>query len=252
MSSESLSPGEDSPQELLASVTALRRRARAARQAYWFPLLLFGLLTVTAGPLYVESTEPAALRAGPGTPALTGLGGHFLEQSAALGWYWLAALVGGYLLSLAWYRRHGRRAGVQTPTRAYVIAGIAGTLVGVALPVVLEFLLFNTAVGSSGATRWLVGPLLGTANRGMLPHLVIALGLAVLAHLERSGRLWIVVGLYTAALVAVNAWFQVADLQPGDLHRFSFMLAALLPAPVLLIGGGVALATTKQQHNGYA
>ncbi|PGH44037.1 hypothetical protein GA0070622_0242 [Micromonospora sediminicola] len=246
------SPREESPEELLDSVTTLRRRARAARQAYWFPLVLFGVLTVAAAPLYVESTEPAALRAVQDNPPLTGLGGDFLERSAALGWYWLAALVGGYLLSLAWYRRHGRRSGVQTPTRAYVVAGIAGTLVGLVLPVVLEFLLFNTAAPVSDGTRWLTGPLLGAANRGMLPHLVIALGLAVLAHLERSRRLWLVVGLYTAVLVAVNAWFQVADLQPGDLHRFSFMLAALLPVPVLLIGGGVALAAAKQQHNGYA
>ncbi|MDO3683670.1 hypothetical protein [Micromonospora sp. C28ISP2-4] len=230
-------------------MATLRRRARAARQAYWLPLLLFGVLIAAAAPLYVESAEPPALRAGSDGPALTGLGGGFLEKSAALGWYWLVALVGGYLAALAWYRWHGRRTGVQTPTRAYVIAGLAGTLVGLALPVVLEFLLFNTSAPVSGGIGWLTGPLLGLANRGMLPHLVIAVGLAVLAHLERSRRLWVVVGLYTVVLVAVNAWFQIADLQPGDLTRFSFMLAALFPAPVLLIGGGLALAVAKKQHN---
>ncbi|WP_435055269.1 hypothetical protein [Micromonospora aurantiaca (nom. illeg.)] len=246
------SPREDDAQELLASMTILRRQARAARQAYWLPLLLFGVLIAAAAPLYVESAEPPALRAGSDGPVLTGLGGGFLEKSTALGWYWLAALVGGYLAGLAWYRWHGRRAGVQTPTRAYVIAGITGTLVGLALPVVLEFLLFNTSAPVSGGTSWLTGPLLGLANRGMLPHLVIAVGLAVLAHLERSRSLWVVVGLYTVVLVAVNAWFQVSDLQPGDLTRFSFMLAAMLPAPVLLIGGGLTLAAAKKQHNGYA
>ncbi|MEE3919184.1 hypothetical protein V2I01_14910 [Micromonospora sp. BRA006-A] len=49
-------------------------------------------------------------------------------------------------------------------------------------------------------------------------------------------------------LIAVNAWFQLSDPQPGDLTRFSFMQAAVLPAPVLLIGGGLALAAAKQ-HN---
>ncbi|MGV9368408.1 hypothetical protein [Micromonospora tulbaghiae] len=230
-------------------MTTLRRQARAARQAYWLPLLLFGLLIAAAAPLYVESVEPPPLRAGSDGPALTGLGGGFLEKSAALGWYWLVALVGGYLAGLAWYRWHGRRAGVQTPTRAYVVAGIAGTLVGLALPIVLEFLLLNTSAPVSSGTNWLTGPLLGLANRGMLPHLVIAVGLAVLAHLERSRSLWVVVGLYTVALVAVNAWFQISDLQSGDLTRFSFMLAAMLPAPILLIGGGLALAATKKQHN---
>ncbi|WP_233586179.1 hypothetical protein [Micromonospora sp. BL1] len=230
-------------------MTTLRRQARAARQAYWLPLLLFGLLIAAAAPLYVESVEPPPLRAGSDGPALTGLGGGFLEKSAALGWYWLVALVGGYLAGLAWYRWHGRRAGVQTPTRAYVVAGIAGTLVGLALPIVLEFLLLNTSAPVSSGTNWLTGPLLGLANRGMLPHLVIAVGLAVLAHLERSRSLWVVVGLYTVVLVAVNAWFQISDLQSGDLTRFSFMLAAMLPAPILLIGGGLALAATKKQHN---
>ncbi|MDX5460350.1 MULTISPECIES: hypothetical protein [Micromonospora] len=230
-------------------MTTLRRQARAARQAYWLPLLLFGVLIAAAAPLYVESVEPPPLRAGSDGPALTGLGGGFLEKSAALGWYWLVALVGGYLAGLAWYRWHGRRAGVQTPTRAYVVAGIAGTLVGLALPIVLEFLLLNTSAPLSSGTSWLTGPLLGLANRGMLPHLVIAVGLAVLAHLERSRSLWVVVGLYTVVLVAVNAWFQISDLQSGDLTRFSFMLAAMLPAPILLIGGGLALAAAKKQHN---
>ncbi|WP_244166840.1 hypothetical protein [Micromonospora marina] len=45
-------------------MTTLRRRARAARQAYWHPLLLFGVLIAAAAPLYVESAEPAPLRAG--------------------------------------------------------------------------------------------------------------------------------------------------------------------------------------------
>ncbi|MEK8108768.1 hypothetical protein NKG94_35405 [Micromonospora sp. M12] len=54
------------------------------------------------------------MRAAQDNPALTGLGGDFLERSAALGWYWLAALIGGYLLSLWWYRWHGVRVGVQT------------------------------------------------------------------------------------------------------------------------------------------
>ncbi|WP_018785454.1 hypothetical protein [Micromonospora sp. CNB394] len=233
-------------------MTTLRRRARAARQAYWHPLLLFGVLIAAAAPLYVESAEPAPLRAGSDGPALTGLVGGFLERSAALGWYWLAALVGGYLAGLAWYRWHGRRAGVQTPTRAYVVAGIAGTLAGLTLPVVLKFLLLNTSGPTTGGARWLAGPLLGLANLGMLPHLVIAVGLAVLAHLERSRSLWAVVGLYTVVLVAVHAWFQFSDPQPGDLTRFSFMLAAGLPAPILLIGGGLALAAAKKQHNGYA
>ncbi|MFC8618823.1 hypothetical protein ACFT9M_20755 [Micromonospora purpureochromogenes] len=235
---------EDGPGELLASVAALRRRTRAARHAYWLPLLLFGLLMAVAAPLYVESVESPALRATHDNPALTGLGGDFLERSAALGWYWLVALIGGYLLSLWWYRWHGERVGVQTPTRAYLIAGIVGTLVGLVLPIVLRFMLLNTATAVSNVTSWVTAPLLGVSNRGMLPHLVIAVGLVVLARLERSRGLTAVAVGYAAAVLLVNIYFHTTDFQPGDLNRFSFMLAALLPAPILLIGGTVALLAT--------
>ncbi|MEU5567414.1 hypothetical protein [Micromonospora musae] len=237
---------EGTPGELLASLSALRLRTRAARHAYWLPLLLFGLLITVAAPLYVESTQPPLLRAPHANPALTGLGGDLLERSASLGWYWLAALIAGYLLSLGWYRWHGERVGAQTPTRAYVTAGIVGTLVGLALPLVLRFLLLNSATSVSDATRWLTDPLLGVAGRGMLPHLVIAAGLAVLAHLERSRGLWTVVAGYAAATVLVNAYFHTANFEAGDVNRFGYMLAALLPAPILVIGGGIALRTTTR------
>ncbi|MET7706193.1 hypothetical protein [Micromonospora sp. NPDC005413] len=238
---------KDTPGELLASVAALRRRTRAVRHAYWLPLLVFGLLMAMAAPLYVESIESPTLRATQENPALTGLGGDFLERSAALGWYWLVALIGGYLLSLWWYRWHGVRMGVQTATRAYVIAGIVGTLVGLVLPIVLRFLLLNTATAISTGTSWATTPLLGISNRGMLPHLVIAVGLVVLARLERSRGLTAVVVCYVVAVVLVNVYFHTTDFEPGDLNRFSFLLAALLPAPILLVGGTVALLTTGKR-----
>ncbi|WBB68353.1 hypothetical protein [Micromonospora sp. WMMD812] len=238
------SSSESTPGELLASVAALRRRSRAARHAYWFPLVLFGLLIVAAAPLYVESAEPGPLRAASPNPALTGLGGDFLEHSAALGWYWLAALIGGFLLSLRWYRWYGQRVGLQTPTRAYLTAGVAGILVGLALPGALRFLLLNTATSVSSATGGVTAPLLGVSNRGMLAHLVIAVGLLVLARLERSRALLAVVLGYSAALLVVTVYFHTTDFGPGDLNRFSFMLAALLPAPILLVGGTVALLAT--------
>ncbi|MEU7609212.1 hypothetical protein [Micromonospora sp. NPDC049204] len=237
----------DNPAELLATVAALRRRARVARHAYWLPLLLFGLLIAAAAPLYVESADPLAMRGPQDNPALTGLGGDFLERSAGLGWYWLVALVGGYLLTLGWYRWHGARVGVRTPTRTYVLAGIIGTLGGLVLPIVLRFLLLNSANSVSSATSWVTTPLLGVSNRGMFPHLVIAVGLLVLARLERSRGLTVVTVCYVAAVVLVNVYFQTADFQPGDLNRYSVLLAALLPAPILLVGGIIALFTTGKR-----
>jgi hypothetical protein len=241
------SNSQATPGELLAAVDALRRRTRKARHGYWFPLLLFGLLMVVAAPLYAESVDPAGMRAGHTDPALAGLGGGFLEHSAVLGWYWLVALVCGYLLSLGWYRWRAGRVGVQTPTRGYLVAGVVGTLLGLALPVVLRFLVHNAATPVSDATSGVTVPLLGICARGMFPHLVIAIGLVVLARLERSRGLSIVAAGYAVAILLANVYFSTADLEPGDLNRFSFMLAALLPAPVLLVGGVVALVRARRK-----
>ncbi|GAB3156851.1 hypothetical protein GCM10027290_55720 [Micromonospora sonneratiae] len=238
--------------ELLASVDALRRDARTARHAYWFPLLLFGLLTVIAAPLYVESVDPAPMRVPRENHILTGLGGQFLEHSASLGWYWLVALIGGYVASLGFYRFHARRVGVQTPTRGYLIAGIVGIPLGLTLPIMLDFLLLNAATSVSEATSWLTGRLLSISDRGMFPHLIIVVGLVVLARLERSRGLSIVVAGYAAAVLLVNGYFFLADFGSGGLNRFGFMVAALLPAPVLLVGGAVALGWARNNNLGRA
>ena len=52
MSDEESDPARDEA-ALLAEMKALRRRARTARHAYWFPLVLFGLLTCASVPFYV-------------------------------------------------------------------------------------------------------------------------------------------------------------------------------------------------------
>src|SRR6266516_1443103 len=42
------------PEELLSDLDRLRRQARTDRHAYWFPLVLFGLLTCANVPFYVS------------------------------------------------------------------------------------------------------------------------------------------------------------------------------------------------------
>src|SRR5215470_5379135 len=90
---------------LLDQMTTLRWQARAARHAYWFPLVLFGLLTVASVPFYLQppfSQSPAG--AGPSAPGSTlpgpplpFLGGSPGLVHSYLGYYWLAALLGGLL-----------------------------------------------------------------------------------------------------------------------------------------------------------
>ena len=44
------------------------------------------------------------------------------------------ALVAGFLLTVLWYWRAARRAGVRTPSRGYLITGVVLTVLAVVLP----------------------------------------------------------------------------------------------------------------------
>ncbi len=167
------------PGLLLADLARLRRQTRVARHAYWFPLVLFGLLTCGAAPLYVAAAAPpptSGVYASHSGPTLLG-GIPFGTGSFYIGWYWTVALVGGYLLTLLWYRRHAGRAGVWTPARGYLITGVVLTVLALAIPPLTHWL-------PGLSMLWL--PLGNVWIRGTLAFLIIAIGLWVLARAERS------------------------------------------------------------------
>jgi len=134
---------------LLADMKALRRRTRTARHAYWFPLVLFGLLTCASVPFYVMPGPPAG---GTGTvpepplPILGGFAGVTAQRS--LGYYWLAALFGGLLLTLLWYRWNARRVGLSTPARGYLVTTAVLTVLALVVPPLSQ-------VRSPGWLSWL-------------------------------------------------------------------------------------------------
>ncbi len=233
------------PEQLLADLTRIRGAVRRDRQAYAFPLLVFGLLTLASAPLYLDFVGPDVLRASHGDPALAGLGGDLLEHSEAIGWYWLAVLLVGYLGTLWWYRRHALKVGVQTRTRNYLTAGILGVLGGLALGPVLNFLASNTATPVSEAARLILFPIYALLYLGLIPILVIAVGLLVLARLERS-RLLAVTGVLLVVSLAVAAVYVNTAPFGDEFPRFGYLPNVLLPALVLLIAG--AVATTRARR----
>ena len=226
------------PGPLLTDLARLRRQARAARHAYWFPLVLFGLLTCGAAPLYVVAAAPPAtsgaytIDSGPillsGTP--------FGTSSFYIGWYWAVALVGGYLLTLLWYRRHARRAGVATPARSYLIIGVVLTVLVLVIPPL-------TLVVPALSWVWL--PFGDVWIRGTLAFLIIAAGLWVLARAERSRALAVIALVYTGAAL-LSSLYNVENIvfrlgwNPGR-SAFAWQLTALpnvlLPAAILLAAG---------------
>lgn len=251
---EDAAPGTETsdpvePAELLGELTRLRRRARSARHAYWFPLVLFGLLTCAALPFYVMSGTIAAgvasetvTAGGPDLPIFGGSPGFLVGNY--LGYYWLAAIVAGVGLTALWYRRHGRQVGLVTPARGYVITGAALTIAALLLPLL-------SRVQSLQWLRFLwPGDLV---IRGTFPFLIIAAGLWALAWAERSRALAVIALIYTgAALLASlydieNVLFDLGWQPTAGQWRLTGLPNVLLPALILLIAGAGAFTFRRRR-----
>ena len=235
---------------LLADMKELRRRARTARHAYWFPLVLFGLLTCASVPFYVLPGSPAgdtgAVSGESPLPILGGYGGFTVQRS--LGYYWLAALLGGLLLTLLWYRWNARRVGLATPARGYLVTTAVLTVLALVIPPLSQ-------VRSPGWLSWLQhlsvlwpGDLV---LRGTFPFLIIAAGLWVLAWAERSRALTVIAAVYSAtALLASlynieNVLFRLGWNPSGNDWSLTSLPNVLLPAFVLLATGAGAFAVQR-------
>jgi hypothetical protein len=239
----------DEPGRLLADLATLRRQTRTARHGYWFPLVLFGLLTCGAAPLYVAAAAPhdlsVAYARGPGPLLLSGV----LPGSDGfyLGWYWAAALVGGYLVTVVWYHWHARQAGVATPARGYLITGVVLTVLVVVIPpLTMEV----------PALSWVWLPFGDVWIRGTLAFLIIAIGLWVLARAERSRALAVIALVYTGAAL-LSSLYNVENIvfrlgwNPGR-SAFAWQLTALpdvlLPAVILLVAGCAAFLVQRARR----
>ena len=235
--------GPADPGELLGEMRAIRRRARLARHAYWFPLVLFGLLTLASVPFYIRRfpVSGGAVRIGPGLGVLRGgfLGGAgLLEVANGTAYYWLAAMLLGITATVLWYRWRGNRIGLRTPARGYLITGLTLLALALLIPVV------------SGRSVRL--PLLWPGDyviSDLFPLLLIGLGLFVLAWSERStGLAAIAVGYFAIALVA-NLYFL-----SNVLYRLHWTLNpaaadvpnVVLPALALLIAGAGAWVVQRR------
>lgn len=226
---------------LLDEMRKLRSDARSARHAYWFPLVLFSLLTFLAVPFYLPPRVPPGTSVGgaaSSVPLLSGAPGLLVQSY--LGNFWLVALFGGLALTLAWYRRHARQVGMRTPSRGYVITMAVLTGLTVILPLLAQL----------PGLGFLLMPLPGDLTiRGTFPFLIIAAGLWVLARAERSAGLAVIAAVYTGTALLASLY----DIE-NVLYRLGWNASpgvpnVLLPAIVLLIAGAVAFAAQRRQRS---
>jgi hypothetical protein len=228
----------DQPDEVLADLGRLRRQARAARHAYWFPLVLFGVLIAASSPFFVEQISPPGVTTWVKAAPLRTFGGMFSQPG--LSYYWLAAIVTGLGLTGWWYRQHGARVGLRTPSRGFLLTGLVIT----AALVVLSFI-------SVGGIR-IAFPFGIMTVRGTFPMLIIAIVLWVLARAERSAGLAVVAVLFTgAALLAdlynvENIVFSLGWNPTQSQWPYTSLPGVLFPALVLLVAGGIAFVAQRR------
>ena len=238
----------ETPEQLLAEVKAVRRRARFARHAYWFPLILFGLLTCAAIPFYIQRiprksgfihSAKAGVRLVRGS-YLSGLGPF---TSSRTPYYWLAAILVGVAATAAWYRWRGSKIGLRTPARGYLLTGMLLLLLALGIPAL-------AATAPRGLMILTPGDLL---IRGTFPLVIIGIGLCSLAWAERSVALTVIaVGYLALSLVASlydieNVFYRLGwNISPD----YSGLPNVVLPALVLLLSGaGAWLVQRRTGHS---
>ncbi len=160
-------------------------------------MVVFGALILGSAPLYTLSppiNTPDGVVVGSGNASLGALAPDF---AASL--FWLIGVPIAYAVTTMFYLWRGRRRGVRTTWRAYVVAGMG-------LFAVVALLLVNLPRKVPGRRLFLnlfdhvPGDLV---IRGLIPLLAIAVGFMILAVAERSSTLGLfAVGFFAIALTA--------------------------------------------------
>src|SRR5258707_5994946 len=227
----------------LAELSALGRRVRSDRHAYWPPLLLFGLIGLGSVPFYLRTPGLHFLGgnhgfsctdyAAPAFPALDGPPGCPTPLTGLLGLYWLLALTGGFLAVLGWYRASPRRSGVTSRAQAAAITGIGLTVAAVVVPPLAQAAGYPFRLG--------IPYLAFFTFHGTYPSFIIPVGLSVLSRAGRSRAPTVIPTTYLAAsrtppLYVVHNVVGRLGYWSGS-QWYGYVPNMALPTGVLLLSG---------------
>lgn len=231
MSTASAFGGSD-PRRQLARARELARGVRRTQRAIWFPLFVFAALTFVAIPVTRIGHRTVTVCRTVHQPG--GDGRVCLVHNSAAYVYWPIALVLAYGVIAAFYVLRSRARGVGTRIRAYVVAGIAFSVV---VTLASVWAAHHPPIGAQDILGWHAQG--ADIYRFLGPATAIGLGLLVLAFAERSLALFVVaVGYLWIALVPVDFGWVIA--QPS---RWAFLPHLVVDGTVLLVAAlGFAVA----------
>ncbi|CAN3980398.1 hypothetical protein [Kitasatospora purpeofusca] len=244
-------PSSGAPQEVLASLGDLTRRVRAAQRATWFPLLLFGVLTLggilvdrlTFSVETVTSCPPGPSRADAVLASCT-----VAKHGSPL--YWTVGIALVYAATSVFYVRRSRARGVGSPIRPYVLTGVAL----VAVVAATMFWVGRNGVPQPGAPLDFWGLHLdpGAGTTRFLERLTgeaaaVGLPLLVLSRVERSRALLLFALVYLLLeLVPLSTgWAGIGAASP-----WSALPRLIVPGVLLLLGAlGFALVQLPRRRD---
>lgn len=229
--------------DLLESVGSLRHRVRTDRHNFWFPLVLFGVITLLSIPLYYgwpfhfsnfhcRHIAHGLVCSGTGSYATGYLTSGFTANQLG-GWltlFWVTSLLLGYVATIWFYRHRGSTVGLRVRIWPAAVVGL-GLLV---LALLMQ-------------THWqsIEPPFLASGYfwmRGTATLVILSVGIVTLAVLERS-IIYVAYSLGFVALTLLVSLYNVSNLvQWEGLGRFitgstQAIPNVVLPALYLLIGG---------------
>lgn len=247
----------------LSAAEALRMNAgwkahvRAIRHDCWVPLLVFGLVTLGAAPMFWQS-GPSCMRScntfreaafsvapnpGPiGNPLVYGFVDSGLGRWISV--YWIVAVPLASIVTALYYRSRALRTGLEA---AYWPAIAAGLLL---LTTLVAFTSnFLAAMHLQSLVRWV--PMFTLQSRGLGPLVVIGLYIGVLALLSRRWSLGAVAGLFcaTATLANLNMGQERPVFGFGLTPSAEQVPNLVVPGLVLMVAGLAYMWSDRRRSN---
>lgn len=229
---------DDPPDALLDHLSQLRRQARARSRGAWLPLLVFALLTLASALLYRQPFYRLPASGGGGysfeLPSYAGL--PWNNRSAALSIaFWLVLAPLCYLGCALWYHTRAERSGVSLRWQTWVWSGLG--LFGVLVVALVGQRLGWLRLPAGAPSNAMPYP----PDSALSPLLAIALGLLVLAWVERSWGVAATAILYGGLATVMNL-YGLGQIPPWILPPLGGSQDALVAAgPNLILLSSILL-----------